>query len=32
VIGGGNILRPVTEWTSQGDYMGMLYTVINGMA
>jgi uridylate kinase len=37
VIGGGNIFRGVTaEKTGidrvQGDYMGMLATVINGMA
>lgn len=37
VIGGGNIYRGMNEATSgieraQGDYMGMLATVINGMA
>ena len=37
VIGGGNIFRGITAEESgidrvQGDYMGMLATVINGMA
>ena len=37
VIGGGNIFRGVSAASNgidrvQGDYMGMLATVINGMA